>query len=367
MPDLATVQPDGRLVRRFHPGQARAWRSKKRIVLVLAGSQGGKTAWGPHWLHREIMTRGPGDYLVVSPSFQLMLKKMLPEFMPLFKGQLGLGDYSGATRIFTFSPDGQRRTHGTTSDTTTQVFFGHAADPESLESATAKAAWLDEAGQKRFRLGSWEAIQRRLAVHQGRVLLTTTPYDLGWLYTVLFQPWKREKDAGQDHPDIDVINFPSIANPAFPREEFERARRSLPGWKFRMFFMGMPERPAGLIYDVFDRVKHVVPPFVPEPIWPRWGGMDFGAVNTAAVLIAEEWSPQHQPTGRLVVYREYHPGKRDIAVHVKAINAGEPRMPMVVRAPASEDVWGVRFARAGLPGREPPVRYVEVGIDVVYG
>ena len=40
----------------------------------------------------------------------------------------------------------------------TNVYFGHAQDPDSLESATAKAAWLDEAGQGKFKLDSWRAV-----------------------------------------------------------------------------------------------------------------------------------------------------------------------------------------------------------------
>ena len=43
------------------------------------------------------------------------------------------------------------------------MYFGHANDPDSLESATAKAAWLDEAAQNKFKLDSWEAILRRLS------------------------------------------------------------------------------------------------------------------------------------------------------------------------------------------------------------
>ncbi len=51
-----------------------------------------------------------------------------------------------------------------------RILFGYATDPESLESATAKAAVLDEAGQKKFKVGAWQAILRRLALHQGRAL-----------------------------------------------------------------------------------------------------------------------------------------------------------------------------------------------------
>src|SRR5262249_10213787 len=153
------------------------------------------------------------------------------------------------------------------------IYFGHATDPDSLESATAKAAWLDEAGQKKFKLGSFEAVQRRLSIHLGRALITTTPYDLGWLKQKIWDPWKA---ADGNHPYIDVIRFDSTENPAFPQEEFERARASLPRWKFDLYYRAIFTRPAGMIYDCFDDTVHKIPRFKIPDDWPRFLGLDFG-------------------------------------------------------------------------------------------
>lgn len=49
-PDLIEITDAGELRLNFHPGQWKAWESRKRIVCVLAGSQGGKTSFGPPWL-----------------------------------------------------------------------------------------------------------------------------------------------------------------------------------------------------------------------------------------------------------------------------------------------------------------------------
>jgi phage terminase large subunit-like protein len=245
-----TRAPDGWLEMALHRGQERALESTKRFVLVLAGWQSGKTVVGPPWLLGEIKRCGPGDYLVASPTYPLMTKKVLPEFSRLFERQFRLGKYVGGARhCFTFSPSGCRRLFGYVPEDPVQVFFGHASDPNSLESATVKAAWLDEAGQADFRFASWEAILGRLSVSQGRVLLTTRPYNLGWLKQQLWDPWMA---AGRNHPDIDVINFRSLDNPAFPREEYERARASMPPWRFRLYYEGLFERPAGMIYDAFE-------------------------------------------------------------------------------------------------------------------
>ena len=49
-----TIRGDGGLQLDFHRGQWEAWDAKERFVAVLAGTQGGKTSFGPHWLYREI-------------------------------------------------------------------------------------------------------------------------------------------------------------------------------------------------------------------------------------------------------------------------------------------------------------------------
>jgi hypothetical protein len=358
--DLVEVLPGGRMRLHFHAGQKRAWASEKRFVCVLAGTQGGKTSFGPHWLYREIVRRGPGDYMVVTPTFPLLEMKALPEFLRLFQQQLQLGRYvSSPVRKFTFSGPGGKRTFGRQYDAKkqlTQVFFGYAADPESLESATARAAWLDEAGQKKFKLASWQAILRRLSLAEGRVLITTTPYSLGWLKQELWDKWK----AGAK--DIDVVRFESIANPAFPRTEFERARANLPAWKFDLFYRALFTRPAGLIYDAFDDATHVVPRFTLPTSWPRFLGLDFGGVNTAGMFYAQE-----PGTGRLYAYREYLAGGRTAEDHAKELLKGEPMVPQCVGGSKSEGQWRREFQKGGLPVRSPSITEVEVGIDRVYG
>lgn len=373
MNDLATITADGRMRLHFHPGQYRAWTSERRFVVVLAGTQGGKTSFGPHWLYREIQRCGPGDYLVATPTFPLLELKALPEFKRLFEQWLRLGKYSGApTRVFTFSESGARRTFGERydPDTPTRVLFGYAADPESLESATAKGAWLDEAGQKKFRLGSWEAIQRRLSIHQGRALITTTPYDLAWIKQQLYDRHKSGSDL------IDIIRFDSTENPAFPRAEFERMRDDLPLWKFNMFYRAMFERPAGLIYDCFDETLHKCPRFAIPDDWTRYLGLDFGGVNTAGIFYAGErarageqdgqtiWGDE---TGRYYAYREYKAGGRTAKEHAEKLLEGEPGIPICVGGSKSEGQWRREFRAGGLPIREPDVKEVEIGIDRVYG
>lgn len=366
--DFITFTPIGggkhRAEVHLHKGQQQAMASTRRIVGVIAGTQSGKTVFGPHWLHREIMLRGPGDYMVVTPTFSLLELKALPEFVTWFQDTLHLGRYKASPiRKLEFTESGQKRMFGDSGTKyKTKIFFGYAADPESLESATAKAAWLDEAGQKRFKLGSYEAIRRRLSLHRGRILITTTPYNLGWLKQQIYDKWK----AGDKN--IDVVRFESLANPLFSREEWEDAFETLPKWKFDMFYRAIFTRPAGLIFDNFDEKKHTCPRFPIPDSWERFVGLDFGGVNTAATFYARD-----PKTNLLYLYRVYIAGSRSAAEHVKEILKGEPlkpdgsiRKPLAYGGSRSEVQWRREFRQGGLLILLPPISAVEVGIDRVY-
>ena len=378
-PLIETVQRGGKIGLRWnlHSGQERALKSRKRFILVLAGWQSGKTEIGPPWLWREMTRCGPGDYLIASPTYPLMTKKVLPIFVRFFQRQLRLGHFVAGKNIFTFSDEGCMCVWGHVPNDPLRVLFGHAGDPESLESATIKAAWLDECGQKGFRLGSYEAVLGRLSIHQGRVLLTSRPYDLGWMKQLLWDPWEEAK---RNHHEIDIINFRSIENPAFSRDEYLRAKRDLPPWKFLMAYDGLFTRPAGLIYGSFDETRHKIPRFNIRPEWPRFLGLDFGGVNTAAIFFAEE-RVGLKPTGRLIAYREYKAGERSAAEHCyhlmrgDGVNPPEPRIPLCAGGSKSEGQWRREFAAGGtaggkrvpgLPIHGPAQQDVEVGINRVW-
>jgi phage terminase large subunit-like protein len=220
----------------LHPGQVRVWDSRARFVLMLAGTQGGKTSFGPWWLWREIERAGPGDYLAVTATYDLFKLKMLPEIRAVFA--LFGYTYRASDRLLE-SEDGL-----------TRLILRSAEAEGGLESATARAAWFDEAGQV-YDAQPWDAIQRRLSLARGRCLITTTPYSVNtWLKTDFYDRWR------MGDPDYDVIQFESRENPAFPAEEFERARATLPDWKFQMFYRGVFQKPEGLVYQQFG-AQHI--------------------------------------------------------------------------------------------------------------
>jgi hypothetical protein len=379
----------------FHPGQVRVWESTARFILVLAGTRSGKSSFSPWWLWREIETRGAGDYLLCAPSYKLLDKAAVPYLNEAFATYLGLGKLVGrAQGCFEISEAGEWALWEARQDKPTRVLFGHADEPESLEAAQYKAAVCDEAGQKRFKQESWEAIQRRLAIDRGRCLFPTTPYSLNWLKTEVHDRAVRNLKGTSANPTADagydLVSFESIMNPAFPLEEWERAKATLPDWKFDLFYRGIFSRPAGAIYDSFHPDYHVIPeedgqPFVPPTNWRVYCGIDFGAPNFAAVFLAEE-----PATGKRVAFAEYRPREsRKIAEHIDAMhkvlrkslaveaenwaamsdrNVSEwSRLPDVcVGGAKSEGQWRTEFSARGWPVREPDQPDVEVGISRVY-
>ena len=345
-PYREVVQRDGQRGIRLnlHPGQQRAWDSTARYILMLAGSQGGKTCAGVDWLHREICQRGEGDYLAVTATFPLLNLKMLPEFLSLFQDTLHLGTWKDADKVFLY--------HGGK----TRVIFASATNPESIESATANAAWLDEAGQHQFKRGAWEAIERRLRIHQGRCLFTTTLYEFGWLKQELYDRWVK------GDPLIEVIQFDSTANPAFPRAEFERARATMPAWKFDMFYRGIYTKPAGMVYDSFDEAVCKIPRFPIPENWLIYVGHDFGSANPAAMLYAID-----PATGNIYAWHEYRPAQAvtvaDQVTHFKGICQGRNVIKRIGGS-HQEEGWRNDYTAHGWVISEPKPRFKQVAVQV---
>jgi hypothetical protein len=345
---------NGKMKVNFHSGQQRAWDSKARFIAVLAGTQGGKTCFAPDWLYREInRTYDPkdqyNDYIVATATYPLLELKLLPEMLNFFEGLLKLGKYNSGKNMFQFY------------DTNTRLIFASATNPESIESATAKAAILDEVGQEQFRQGTWRAIRRRLSLATkkggGRCLFLTTLYQLGWLKKEVYDKWL------QGDANYDVVQFDSIENPAFPKKEYYEAKESMPRFQFDMQYRGRYTSPAGLIYDTFDPDIQVIKPIDLPKEWPRYFGIDFGQQNTAAL-----WAAQDYSSGTVFIYREYLAGGCHVDEHVENFKRVSGDEPIIIRVGGSstEEGWREAFGMQGWPIQKPYVKDVTLGINRAY-
>jgi hypothetical protein len=368
---------DGRPVP-FHRPQQIAFDARQRIVAMLAGTQSGKTSWGPWWLLNEIEQCGSGDYFAVTASFDLFKLKMLPAMLETFETILGIGRYWAQDRVIELRDPltGAFRAKTSKDPMWARIILRSAEAANGLESGTGKGAWLDEAGQDGFEVNAWRAVLRRLSLHQGRILITTTLYNLGWLKNEVIDPAEKSGvktvetlDNGAEiettvstTPSTVLVQFDSIVNPVFPKEEYEAREASMPADEFAMLYRGRVTKLRILIYNCFEARRDKCPRFDIPKTWKRYLGLDFGGVHTAGVFFAEE--PE---TKKLYAYREYLEGGKTGKEHAKALLEGEPMVPVCVGGSQSEDQWRKEFRAGGLPVREPEISEVDLGITRVYG
>lgn len=364
----------------FHEAQKLAWDSSARLVVMSAGSQSGKTVWGPKWLLREIyhpvVGRGSGDYLAVTATFDLFKIKMLPTMIDVFCSIYGVGKYWSGDRIIELldPKTGDFWAKKANDKMWGRIILRSADSPGGLESATANAAWADEIGQERFTKKSYSALKRRVAVNKGRTLMTTTLYEPGWfLYDIV-----RKTKRGQEEIFIDselgemsyvdnrenntfLIQFDSTINPSFSKEEFESNEELEDEDDFAMFFKGREGSSKFNVYFEFDSDRHTCPRFAIPPSWNKYIGIDYGGAHTCAVYYAE-----NPDSNILYCYAIYLEGQLPIKEHVKNIlQLAEGRPSVACGGAPGESQWRTEFGQWGLFVSQPTVGEVEIGIDRV--
>jgi hypothetical protein len=281
-----------------HWGQKPIWYDTKTPNLILlAGSQGGKSHIGPHWLWREIekkVNEGPPgtEYLfgIVGPTLQMMrqatvgIARMVRFLCAKFKVSEETILNKQDLRI-DLRPIGYN----------VQIYAGSAERRHRLQGARLEAAWIDEGGQVRDP-AIYHITNQRLH-GEGRLLVTTTPYMAGasWLTEII-----KKAEKGEDEDTL-VVRFPSIVNPYFSLEEEARLARLLPRWYFNMMYNAEFEKPQGQVYP---DVTYIDPVEIPAH-WPRFIGVDpthGGKDKFAAVwLTYDPFEPEVW-----YVYREFY-------------------------------------------------------------
>jgi PBSX family phage terminase large subunit len=283
----------------LHKFQKQAIFSDKRIIAMIAGLQSGKTFAGSIWLRMMISRFKAKDdaFIVAFPTYKLYNSSTLPAFMRLHKD---LGDLNKSEYIFTCK-------HGP------RVYFRSMDNDWSAEGITnTRAIWIDEGG-----LISTQAfinLMGRASTKQAPIFISTTPYVLNnYLFRDLYEPWRAGERA-----DVDIIQFRSIDNPHFPKEEYERQKRLLDPRMFAMRYEGQFERMAGLVYQDFDYANYVDPFRVEQRFYRVFGGLDWGYTDPFGIVvraisrdgqhdyqIAEYKRSGHTPDEQLSIAKQY--------------------------------------------------------------
>ncbi|HEX2618258.1 MAG TPA: phage terminase large subunit [Flavobacteriales bacterium] len=196
----------------------------RRYRHLVAGRRGGKTlsaAWEvlfyalyPEQFHRDLhqkeSTRAlwvwalSKDYQAGRPSLRTFIEVL---------NAAGLKkdvDYTfnKAQQVFEFIESGS------------VVEFKTASDPQSLRGAGLDILWIDEAAFIPNK-DAWNVVRMALGDKQGMVITTTTPWGKNWFYEEFFQG---EVLGDERHFRVE---YTSVDNPYFPKEEWDYARTHL--------------------------------------------------------------------------------------------------------------------------------------------
>ena len=244
----------------FHAGQVKAWqywREGKRIILVCSGSQGGKSSYGAIWSNAVVnpYRMEKVNFIVATPTYKIMQQATLFALMDVF-GPLGwrLHKVDGYLDHPKWKP---------------KILLRTGENPNSCEGVQRViGGWGDEAGQ--FSRLFYENFQSRTSFERGPLLLTTTPYAMNWVAKELIQPWEKG-----ERPDVGIVTFPSIANPSFPKEEYERQKKLLDPQSFARRYEGVHAKMQGLVYPDYGD-KNVIEDFKLPVGTQYFAGVDWG-------------------------------------------------------------------------------------------
>lgn len=269
----------------LHDSQFEAFNFKEQFCAAIAGVRGGKTYVGSAWAGKKIQ-ECKGNGLIVGPDYKTLQSATLPTFFSLFPQYRKY--YKQQKSVLEF-PNGK------------MVFIRSMEDPLSPEGITAEWFWADEAGK--YKLLAWTVLRSRVSLNKGQGFLTTTPYNMGWLYEQFYKPWEENTD-----PDYKVVTWASVDNPYFPQEVFDAEKRRLKPAEFKRRYMGEFARMQGLVYDL--KPIHIIDPKEIPQSEVTLGGIDWGWTNPAALVIikiidnkyyiVDEWYEVGKTTGQLI-------------------------------------------------------------------
>jgi len=245
------------------PQQFQAYSFTTQFGVAVGGVQSGKTFVGSLWSGTQIEQYPNENGLICAPTYKILQQSTLEKFFQMFpflrkfyKEQKGIIECPNGAKVFVRSGD----------------------EPLGLEGMTLRWAWLDEAGLMKRMV--WTVIRSRVSMTGGRVFMTTTPYDMGWLYQEFYTPWK----AGIDK-SLSFFNWRSIDNPAFPKDYYEMEKVRLSPEEFNRRYCGLFTKMEGLVWDL-PREQVIDPiPGIAQKAEFIIGGVDWGFRNPAAIGI----------------------------------------------------------------------------------
>lgn len=291
----------------LHPKQFEAFNFKTQFCAAIAGVRGGKTYFGSVWAGNKIATC-KGNGLITAPDYKTLHDATLDTFFSIFPTYRQY--YKQQKSVIELPESIMVNEKGETVTVPAKnIFLRSLDDPLSAEGITVEWAWGDEAGK--YGLLAWHSLRSRVSLAQGQILLTTTPYTMGWLYQDFYLPWKEGTD-----PDFTVVSWTSIENPHFPKKVYDNEKKRLSDQEFKRRYEGQFSRAFGLVYNL--QSWHIIDPKDQRADYTI-GGIDWGWSNPAAICIVkiydgayyvvDEWYETGKTTGQIIEQAIYMQNK----------------------------------------------------------
>lgn len=256
--------------------QFQAINFKTQFCAVVCGVQSGKTFLGCYWAMKKIQEFPKSYGAIIAPTYKILQQSTLPKFFQEFPQ---LRKYYKSQKGEISLPTG-----GT-------VFVRSADNPLGIEGMTLNWWWLDEGGMTSTL--TWTVLRSRVSMTGGQGLITTTPYNMLWLYRDFYLPWKD----GLDN-NLDFYSWKSVENPFFSQKFYDAEKRRLKPEEFARRYMGQFQKMTGLVYDL-PTEQIIDPKDIMKKSEIRVIGVDWGFRNPAAVVavycydnvwyVADEW------------------------------------------------------------------------------
>lgn len=284
----AAKNPQRQRIVKFFPKQFNAFNFTTQFGAAVAGVQSGKTFVGAHWSGKKISEGPERSGLIVAPTYKILQQATLPKFFQTFPE---LRRYHAQQKGEIALPSG-----GT-------VFIRSADNPLGIEGISPYWWWLDEGGMTNHL--TWTVLRSRVSMTGGQGFITTTPYNMGWLYQQFFLPWKEKLD-----PQLSFFTWASIENPKFPKDFYEAEKRRLSPEEFARRYGGEFRKMSGLVWDLPESQTIAPIEGLMTRAEARIIGVDWGFRNPAAIIviykydnawyIVDEWKAAERTTGEII-------------------------------------------------------------------
>lgn len=308
----------------FHGEQYRAWASKKRTKVVVAGRRWGKSEWAVRSvlsLARDYQLRGEdGVIWVVTPTLNMarpLWRKFIRTALPGW-----ITHVSGSDKLPDMLCMGDVR-----------LEFKSGDHPERLVGEGLIAVMIDECGIIKEKVYT-ESIMPALMDHSAPAFLTGTPKGKNWFYRLYIR--------GLDplDPEVETFGGPSSQNPFMKPSETERLRAEMLPRLFRQEVLAQFLDDEGA---VFRGIRDCIGPLSTNPTVAY--GVDLARKTDYTVVFGID------ADGRVTYFDRFHnilwPLQKDrLIARNEAHNGRRPKW--VVDATGVGDPITQDLARAGL-------------------